>query len=272
LDPGSIVQHFNSTDPPGPWYVNASHYIEEDLAQRLADLDASADEIKRLRTLHADSKLERMENRDCMKAYAKQFQTRGSVLLITKNDTYPDLFLYDFGGPTTTQDWICANGACDDNNYNSTKETKEMWSKPSAWNFFGTRVEYCLGEVPQERCRLQLSLPIAIIVVFFNAMKAICMLTMVLKVGENMNAPPIMNLGDTIASFLERPEPHTKLMSLTTLDELRYARNLSHPWDTRPKEVRSKPAFRFGAASRTRWGLTVLLYVTEVQIALEQSR
>jgi hypothetical protein len=136
---------------------------------------------------------------------------------------------------------------------------------PKSWNYEGMKVEYCLSEVPRERCRLQLSLPIAIIVVFFNAMKAICMVTMLLRLGEKMSSPPIMNLGDTVTSFLERSDPQTKNMSLTSLDNLRKSLNMRHQWDTRAREVKGRPAFRFGAASRTRWIVTVVLCASPVR-------
>lgn len=93
-----------------------------------------------------------------------------------------------------------------------------------------------------------------------------------------MNDPPIMNIGDTVTSFLARSDLSTRNMGLASLDDLRYgaklhlvtrrvadkytyrrAMNMSHRWDTRPKEFKGKRRLRFTAASRTRWALTCAL-------------
>jgi hypothetical protein len=100
---------------------------------------------------------------------------------------------------------------------------------------------------------------LAFIVIFINKLKAICMLSILLKLDEEMSDPPIMNLGDTITSYLEHSDAHTKNMGLSGLDNLRRATNMSHRWDTRPKEFKGRRRLRSGAASKTRWALTCFL-------------
>jgi len=255
LQPDTTIEPFNSTrnEPIRAGSSGNPEYIEEG-----NNTYPSLDEAKRLRDMHAKGNLQRLENHDCIKAYATQFQTRGSLFLVTQNDTFPDQFLSYLSGPWAAQNWICSFGRCS-NSYDSEPETKYLWEHPESWSFEGVRVSYCLSEVPREHCKLRLSLPIAIIVVFFNAMKAICMVTILLRLGEKMNDPPILNLGDTVSSFLERSDACTKNMGMTSLDNLRRALNMSHRWDTRAKEYKGKRGMRFGAASRTRWVLTVVL-------------
>ncbi|KAF2028392.1 hypothetical protein EK21DRAFT_27986, partial [Setomelanomma holmii] len=113
-----------------------------------------------------------------------------------------------------------------------------LWKNPPSWTFEkngSLTVAYCLSEVLPERCKLQLSLPLSIIVVFFNALKATCMLTMLFRLKEKLSDPPIMNLGDAVSSFLERSDAHTKKLGLRSMDDLRRAMNMAHRWDTRPK-------------------------------------
>jgi hypothetical protein len=217
-------------------------------------------EAERLRALYTNGGLQRLENHECIKTYATQFQKKGSLFLVTKNEssTYP--FISYLGGPWASQDWICKQNNCDDSD-SSSDLGKDIWAHSENWNIDDTTVAYCLLETPPERCRVQFSLPLAFSVIFINAIKAICMLTMLLKLDEKMNDPPIMNLGDTVTSYLERSDAYTKDMGLTGLDDLRRATNMSHRWDTRPKEYKGTHRLRFSAASRTRWALTSFLYV-----------
>jgi hypothetical protein len=235
------------------------------------------EEAKRLRALHETGALQRLENYDCLKAYATQFQTRGSLFLVTTNETFERNLISDLGGPWTTQNWICSDDTCEET-YDTSKPVSQLWADPESWEFAQAKVAYCLSEKPQERCRLQLSLPLAIIVVFFNVVKAVCMITMLLRLDKKMMDPPIMNIGDTVSSYLERSDPSTKNMGLATLNDLRYtqllsihetmltgvtlyriALNMSHRWGTRPKEFSGKRRLRFLAASKTRWALTFVL-------------
>jgi hypothetical protein len=217
-------------------------------------------ETQRLRDLHANGGLQRLENLDCYKAYNTQFQTRGSLFLVTKNTSYPEPFISYLGGPWATQDWLSSTKRCEDRVYSS-YSAETACTHPEIWRIEDMEIAYCLSEILPERCRVQFSLPLAIIVVFINAVKAICMVTMLLRLDEKMKDPPIMNLGDTITSYLEHSDTYTKNMGLTTLDDLRLANNMSQRWDTRAREFKGKRRLRFKAASRTRWVLTCFLYV-----------
>lgn len=176
-------------------------------------------DLSRLRKLHAEGQLKKLENHDCIESYAVQYQTKGSLLLVTNNSTLDEFFNWGGNGPHTTQKWICEGKSCD--RYDTSPETREIWQNPEAWKVMGVPVSYCLVETPPERCRLQLSLPLAIVVVFLNAAKAICMVTMLFGRQKKIDHSPIMNVGDTVASFLDRSEVTTKNMCLASSDDLR---------------------------------------------------
>jgi hypothetical protein len=84
------------------------------------------DEALRLKNIYASGGLQRLENHDCLKAYTTQFQPRGSVLLVTTNDTMLDHAVASFGANYTTQYWICGDSRCD-NSFDSTEEAKNLW-------------------------------------------------------------------------------------------------------------------------------------------------
>tara|TARA_R110002003_G_scaffold1277_1_gene22818 strand:+ start:2674 stop:3501 length:828 start_codon:yes stop_codon:yes gene_type:complete len=217
-------------------------------------------EAMRMRDKNANGALQRLENYDCIKAYAVQFQTRGSLLLVAKEGWSESQSVTSLNGPTADQGWVCEEVRCEVSWEISTR-IRDLWENPQAWTKDDSAVAYCLSEMLPERCKLQLSLPLAMIVIFFNALKAICMLTMLLRLDEKMSNPPIMNLGDTIVSFLERSDTRTKKLSLRSMDDLRRAMNMAHRWDTRPKAFKDRHRLRFFSASKTRWTLTCLLSV-----------
>jgi hypothetical protein len=249
-------------DPPWTDWVQA--------AQRAAGIG----EAKRLKDMYINGGLERLENHDCLKAYATQFQARGSLLLVTSTGIGNPL-ISTLQGPWATQDWICDSDKCDE----SSVPAKEIWKNPKTWSFsrktwnkietgfvsepYGDEyyVVYCLSEPQPERCRLQFSLPLAIIVVFFNIAKALCMFSMVYRVDGKTDKSPITNIGDMVASYLQRSDAYTKNMCLVAMDDMRRARWVSQRWDTRRREYKGKRRTRFYAASRTRWTFCCILYV-----------
>ena len=66
----------------------------------------------------------------------------------------------------------------------------------------------CKGEITDEKCKVQFSLGIMIIVICCNFVKACCMITAVVRSRE----PTLVTLGDAIDSFLRVPDSTTKGM------------------------------------------------------------
>lgn len=106
-----------------------------------------------------------------------------------------------------------------------------------------TVIQYCLGYPVEERCKLQFSLAIVIVVIVCNLMKTICMGIIVWK----RDPEPLVTLGDAIASFLDRPDVTTEgncIVRKTPFETRRYWNLLASRWD---------PRLWFQAASSRRW-------------------
>jgi hypothetical protein len=100
--------------------------------------------------------------------------------------------------------WRCPSHTvktCDvDNTYEVPKDLSD-------WQPFEVSIKYCLAEEVQERCRLQFSFLIAVLVVVSNFIKAVCMALTLLVYRRHL---PLVTLGDTVAHFLDHPDPETK--------------------------------------------------------------
>jgi hypothetical protein len=70
----------------------------------------------------------------------------------------------------------------------------------------GWKVDYCLAEKVRQFCKLQYSFPLTMVVITFNLVKSAILCYM----WFGMREAPILTIGDAIASFLRRPDPHTK--------------------------------------------------------------
>ena len=66
-------------------------------------------------------------------------------------------------------------------------------------------VEYCLSKPEEHRCKVRMSLPIMVTILFMNAAKAGCILFALLD-----GTTTLVTLGDAIASFLGRPDRYTR--------------------------------------------------------------
>ncbi|KAI8938163.1 hypothetical protein NX059_005828 [Plenodomus lindquistii] len=97
--------------------------------------------------------------------------------------------------------WRCASQAiqtCD--------ASKEIGGNKTQWQPYGAHIQYCKVEQVEERCKLYFSFAIATLVIIANFLKAICMaLTLIMYRRHS----PLVTLGDTVAHFLDHPDPET---------------------------------------------------------------
>lgn len=237
------------------------------------DLSREFEEAQRMKGLYNSGNLEHLESLECLQAYTNQFQTRGSVILVTDNKTHGNDYISNHQGPWVTPDWICGSNSCGDflkahsaNNANNWTIRGNGTTFPVPYLEDGTidpekyhhrdvdyRVAYCLSEPQPERCRLQCSLIIAIIVIVFNTIKAVSMFRLLSRIDVRVDRSPLLSIGDTIASYLERSDEYTKNMCLATLNSVRRVRWVNQKWNTRPREYHGQRSLRFRVASRTRW-------------------
>lgn len=169
--------------------------------------------LTRLHSVARSGQLVRLENSDCIRAYAPKYQSsNGNLILVTdagylnglefverQNMTKPDSY---YLGPSR---WICSGIT----EYNEGSKCSSFISKVGPgtdWRVQSQNILYCLSEVTPERCKLQYSLPLAIVVMCFNLIKAIVICFVALTSTET----PILTSGDAIASFLRTPDETTK--------------------------------------------------------------
>ncbi|EXJ70327.1 uncharacterized protein A1O5_06395 [Cladophialophora psammophila CBS 110553] len=238
--------------------------------------------------LHGDAnskKLVNLTTEECRTAYIKTFQSAyRNVLLVSDSNVGIDVvdngssnvvsflnaeFVSNFKcGGTQAFAWACwpedsCDLPCDD-----PKILKQTMSN-STWAPLGPPVQYCLAEPSQEQCSLRFSMDIAILVVVLNFVKLVMMaLTALTAFGSN--DPPLLTMGDAVASFLENPDPASKGMCLLSASKIKkmcrsllyqpasqstalYSGNVRHRWSK--------------AVSLRRWLICLFLYIASLSVA-----
>ena len=148
------------------------------------------------------SKLQNLSNDACVKAYRNEIvPDRRSVLAVSSATEHNNSLLKYFssdgfavgGEGVSSYQWTCPESGDD------------CVFSAQNWTVLGFPIEYCLSDQIESSCKLQLSLVIMVIVVLCNFAKALCMSLTIWK----LSSMPLLTLGDVIASFLDRPDPHT---------------------------------------------------------------
>ena len=154
-------------------------------------------------------------------------------------------------GATRVYDWICSNDPLGNDNIDTTgskkgctalvdnlKKVPESWKVKHFYRENGiesiydkydvlhwspniTRgpfdVQYCLSEPAEQQCKLQFTLPIAILVTILNLFKAVLIFYTAFATKEE----PLMTMGDAVVSFLEKEDLTTKGMCLLSLKDVK---------------------------------------------------
>lgn len=185
--------------------------------------------LARLYNQQVDGQLARLENADCINTYATTFQsTHSNLMLITDHVNATEFKAFrrqTVFNPLTDTDpymWICI-GRLDDRTCASF--VPDIVAHASDWTVNNDyHINYCLSEPVPEKCKLQYSLDLAIVVIIFNFVKAI-----VIGCAASMSKEaPMLTSGDVIASMMSTPEPTTKGMCLLSSSHL-VTRSLLHP-------------------------------------------
>jgi type III secretory pathway component EscU len=72
-------------------------------------------------------------------------------------------------------------------------------------------VDHCLSEIVEEVCEVQFALSLMVIVLLCNSVKLVC----IMLATRSFSKPPLVVLGDAIASFLDKRDPMTAGLCLT---------------------------------------------------------
>lgn len=151
---------------------------------------------------------------DCIKAYGNEFVSEYSNLLLVYgiNDDYNSLLLQmssNKGGS-----WMCGNHDCvfpdlirqNATSWNSCDQDFKIFEiSTTTWTtyFLDDSIKYCLAEKANTPCRLDVSLPIMVVVLDCNVVKIVCFI-MTLLVDDSMY--PLVINGDVVQSFPLRPD------------------------------------------------------------------
>ena len=112
-------------------------------------------------------------------------------------------------------------------------------------------VYYCLSQPTEESCKLQFSLPIAIVIIFFNFIKAVIMLILVFGLREAR----VQTIGDAIASFLIQPDHIVNGRCLYSISDFKQEGLLGNPRDL----TFTNKGTRFAETGEGMWLLTYIL-------------
>ena len=164
--------------------------------------------------------LEKLENSECIRAYAQDYISNRANLILVKTFTTnatDDPAVYSANEANFNDDsstgclpdpyaWVCGNNHSCDSPCQRNVDT--VLADAVNWLPFttSTKVDYCLSQKVPEHCTLQFSMTIIAIVIAFNIVKAILMAYL----AFGMKEAPLLTVGDAVMSFLKRKDPHTK--------------------------------------------------------------
>ncbi|KAL4998350.1 hypothetical protein BDV10DRAFT_73937 [Aspergillus recurvatus] len=172
--------------------------------------------------------LERLTPEDCISAYETMFLSKyASVVLIsdtwdgiTSVSTNTTIVYVDSGQVPTAQtytktvpyQWICSDEP--DRiieSYNCADRVGDVKAHDE-WVVNGYKIDYCLAERTAEKCTLEYSLPLAVIVICANFIKAV----LICLTPSLLRGNPLLTIGDGIGSFLRCPDKTTGVNCLLT--------------------------------------------------------
>ena len=195
-----------------------------------------------IQQLVEDNRFERLENTDCINAYAVDLQTsRRTLVVISSNASVHDNGAVLGSGNQAyilperwyvlqkgydPYDWMCGyhdagkHGVHLDtfgNLPNCYKYIKKFQNSPDDWWPSDWHADHCLSEKIEGQCSFNVNLAIIWIVVACNAIKLI---TMAIVAYSGTIDRPLMTVGDAIVSFMTAPDRTTKDMSLRSREDI----------------------------------------------------
>ncbi|KAE8306199.1 hypothetical protein BDV41DRAFT_583543 [Aspergillus transmontanensis] len=266
------------SDKPLPDLVTGSPRLSH-VSQPSAGIDEWDSTYQRLRNKAAQGQIDRLDNKDCISAYATSLQSKHGSLLVQTDDFNSTTL--DIGFLTTNDvrayapqkdpySWICdyylntrdvADSEADTPFCSSMLST--ILSDPGSWSVTNTSSSYsdqvqrytvnsCWSERLPDVCKVEYSLVWAVIVIACNVAKAaiLCGLSLSLK------DMPILTTGDAVVSFLQDPDPTTKgecLLSGKSADR-----------DIVETTFSKRPRRWASAVSKSRWVLCMGLFIASI--------
>ncbi|KAI9850909.1 MAG: hypothetical protein M1824_003016 [Vezdaea acicularis] len=213
----------------------------------------STDKAQVQRAQNQSENFDRLENAACIQAYAVEFQSsRSTVLLIADPEPNTNNTLIDgtAGGESDSDpyNWICRHSSGDGPASDlCSSQIASIVADASNWvSSVGPKVKYCLSEpVPEHSC---------------NLVKAIVMSMVIWR----CKIPPLVTVGDAVSSFLTVKDKSTEGMCTARKGEFSRLQWGPNP---RARQWRKEAPRWFGAASRKRWWLCISLFGIAIAVS-----
>ncbi|KAF2489259.1 hypothetical protein BU16DRAFT_567439 [Lophium mytilinum] len=230
-------------------------------------------------------KLDRLDNKACIDAWTKGYQTvYSSLLLVSKNSSVSDgddpVLEMDWDYPMTRHlfkgweydpfQWICQADrpeSVDDYQVATPcmgKELNRVTDNPSEWVVWRYEVSHCLSKSAPRHCKICISLPLMLVVIAMNVVKAAIMI----GVARRTRNGPLLTIGDAISTYLEDSDPYTKGLSASGKSYFVNHSKQEHPWHTSAYQLTLKRQRWFTAVSRKRWIFCIALYVSAIGLCI----
>lgn len=202
------------------------------------------------------SSLQNLESEDCIGTYGAKFvSSRANVLVVspaTSDTSNSILWVWpsQINGASKSSPWFCLVEPCD-----TTASTANPMLKE-------TDIDFCLSETVEERCQVQFSGAVMMLVIICN----LCKMLVMGYISWKRPAEPLVTVGDAVASFLDQPDTTTLGNCLAGRENFLQASSPG-PDDDRNFEnwgqvtIRCSPrtSYWFRAVSMKRWALLFIL-------------
>jgi hypothetical protein len=239
------------------------------------EIGNSSDQREEIKFLQNNFRtLESLDSADCMQAYSRPLVTdRGDLVLVTNATKFTSSVLFEFPASSLSSDDLSLTFNCDgadasEKNCFTNKLLSDIvyhtaWTgaTPDPLTDVPWEIEYCLSQSEDERCKVQFSIDIMVVVVVCNLIKVICMVLTLLD-----GSSTLVTIGDAIDNFLSEEDATTRGMCLATTDDL-YKRRcdgvvFESVWKHGPVPQLFRAGTRrwFRSAHISRWVLCNALY------------
>lgn len=174
------------------------------------------------------SVLQNLTIQECTSQYNRPFvQRRGHLMAITSISTNIDNVTIPHGktlipheGSTNRSMYYPGDGSSKGNQayfgrvficsrfefeFRNECEVASLAVGKTEWKIGGFPIAYCLGQVVQEHCRLQLSVGILVVILCCNFITLACLLASIWVLAEK----PLLTLGDAVDSFVTELDAST---------------------------------------------------------------
>ena len=260
FDPGA----YSNTTEAGSWFQNMSRNATTGKEYGDIGYQTNSHDVQQfIRLLEgynaSNPSYEDLTPSQCANLYNTDFVSNRRNLFIITNHTSTTfdntlMNLFQVSGDTySTALWLCPGDInppswCDRSWISSMAANELPWVLTVKKTGEEVEVRGCKSEIVEEKCKVQFSLVIMIVVICCNLVKACAMIITFVRSRE----PTLVTLGDAIDSFLRISDPTTR--GICFADRRFIDREWRRGWRTGPRQWKQKGVQRWWTnVSKTRW-------------------